>query len=204
MAVMSKTTIIPVAHDYNCGWCYLGMLQIRQLQQEFDVAFDWIGYELYPEGMPWEDGLPVPEIPNRPRTPSRFQLACAAQGIQLPKIERPSKMRTFNAHQATEYVKSKLDPTPFACRLYEAYWEEGININELDPLVEIASDYVEDTDELREAITKKCFADNVIPYDKPAFASGVYNVPTFWIGGERYAEQPLMVLREALAKLVST
>jgi hypothetical protein len=37
-----------------------------------------------------------------------------------------------------------------------------------------------------------------VGFDDPAYASGVYNVPTFFIGEERYAEQPLTVLKKAV------
>ena len=36
--------------------------------------------------------------------------------------------------------------------------------------------------------------------DAPAYASGVYNVPTFFIGKERYAEQTYSVIRDAVER----
>jgi hypothetical protein len=53
-----------------------------------------------------------------------------------------------------------------------------------------------------QAIKERRFEDKIIAFDEPSYATGVYNVPTFYIGGERYAEQPYGVLQQAMRKLV--
>lgn len=190
--------VIPVAHDFSCEWCYLAIFQVPLLKAEFGVAFDWIGYELQPEGLPWPEAKATPPPPpDKPKTPSRYKLACAAQGVEFPKIERPKRLMTFNAHVAAEFVKDQTDPFPFIERVYRAYWEQGRNVNEPDVLVELGQGIVE-TDELKAAIAERRNYDRVVKFDDEAYANGVYNVPTYWIGGERYAEQPLIVLRKAL------
>jgi riboflavin biosynthesis pyrimidine reductase len=51
---------------------------------------------------------------------------------------------------------------------------------------------------LAEAVESVAYKDSVIGFDAPAYKSGVFNVPTFYIGGERYAEQPYVVLLDAV------
>lgn len=191
---------IVVAHDFSCGWCYIGLQQVKQMLTEFPVRFEWRSFELYPEPMPFDSPSAPAEKPNpdRPKTPSRFSLALAAQGMELPRITRPSDIRTRNAHLAALYAASKGDPLPYIERIYRAYWEEGMDINNLETLVELGASFGFSTSELRTSIETGEFAHHITPFDLEAYQAGVYNLPTFWIGGERYAEQPITVLRKAI------
>ena len=190
--------VIKVAHDFNCGWCWIGWNQTRRLKQAFDVSFDWVAHELMPEELPWNDPEPIPQVAsNRPKTPSRMRLAWYASNVPVPTVTIPPKLRTHNALEATEYFKSIGDPEPFMDRVYRALWERGENISSIDVLLNLAEG-LGDPDELRQAIEEKQFYDRIVKYDDDSYAAGVYNVPTFFIGNERYAEQPYDVLAEAI------
>lgn len=192
---------IPVAHDFICPWCWVGLLQVKRLQEEFGVSFEWLGYELFPESLEWPDS-PPPQVPplNKPRVLSRFDFLLVADGVQMPYADRPKKMRTYNAHQAVEYAKTEGVHTQLVEALYEAYWVRGEEINDIDVIVRIADSIVNDREALVQVIKNKAFEDKVVGFDDAAYASGVYNVPTFTIGGERYAEQPYVNLRKAILK----
>ncbi|MBX3113516.1 MAG: DsbA family protein [Fimbriimonadaceae bacterium] len=192
--------IIEVAHDYNCPWCWIGIHQADYLEKEFGVQFEFMGYELMPEELPWGESPPVPEVTtNRPKTPSRMDLAYLASNVERPpKGIQPKRMRTHNALLATEYAKSVGKQSEFVRRLYDAYWLEGIEINALENLRLLAEGIVDDPEALVDSVLSKEFESKVVKFDSDAYAAGVYNVPTFFIGGERYAEQPTAVLREAV------
>lgn len=191
--------VIPVAHDYICPWCWIAVSQTRRMRDDFGVTFDWLSYELMPDNLPWEDVPARPEVvSNRPKTPSRLDLAYAAEGMERPTVSGPSKMRSHNALQATEYVKSLGDADGFVVAMYRALWEEGREINALGEIEVIAAPFVDKVSDLVAAVERKAFADQIVPFDDEAYAKGVYNVPTYWIGGERYAEQPYSVLAKAL------
>lgn len=197
---------IPVAHDFICPWCWVGFFQARRLEAEFGVQIDWVGYELFPEGLYWPDyPTPAPAPHNRPATPTRFDLMKAAEGIVIPDVERPHKMRTYNAHQALEYAKTEGRDVAnrFNEALYRAYWERGDNINEVSVLTRLAGGIVHDIHAMLDAVKHKRFRDKVVKFDDDAYAKGVYNVPTFFIGGERYAEQPYSELSRAVAAYIS-
>ncbi|MDR3692122.1 MAG: DsbA family protein [Fimbriimonas sp.] len=190
---------IPVAHDFICPWCWVGFLQAKQLEEEFGVKFDWIGYELFPIELEWPDYPPAPEPPaNKPPVLSRFEFLLAADDIEMPAATKPKKMRTYNAHQAVEYAKTEGVADQLVEALYRAYWERGEEINDLSVIIRLASGIVVNLDDLASAIETKRFKDNVVGFDEPAYTSGIYNVPTFTIGEKRYAEQPLSRLRKAL------
>ena len=196
-------TTIPVAHDFICPWCWVGYLQAKKLEEEFGVQFDWLGYELFPEELEWPDYAPAPEPPaNRPPTLNRFQFLLAADDIEMPTAERPKKMRTFNAHEAVEYAKTEGVGSQLIEALYIAYWVRGEDINNVDVLLGVASGIVKDLDALKKAVYTKQFKDNIVGFDDDAYARGVYNVPTFFIDGASYAEQPYSALRKAIKKVV--
>ncbi len=191
--------VIPVAHDFNCPWCWIGYFQAFDLKREFGIELEWRGYELYPDEIAWPaPAAPVPvAYPDRPVTPTRLELAYAAQGMDKPSAIRPKQMRTHNAHEAVELAKVLGVADEVIHRLYPAYWEQGLNINEPDVLLELCAGLL-DRAELADVLATRRFAANIIPYDKLAYASGVYNVPTFWIGGERYAEDTYRRISQAM------
>jgi len=193
------STIVKVAHDFSCGWCWIGINQIRKLEQEFDVEFDLVGYELFPESMEWPDSVPKPQSSDRPETPSRYALAYAASDLPPEAPNRPAKMRTFLAHQAVEFARvSNGTHRKLIDRLYDATWMHAIDINSIHALRLFATGLGLDLDEMERAINERRFRDRVIEYDDPAYATGVYNLPTFFIGGQKFAEQPIGPLRMAL------
>ncbi len=196
------SVLIPVAHDFNCPWCWIGYVQAFDLVREFGVTLEWRGYELYPDELEWPEPAPPvqPAYPDRPATPTRLELAYAAQGMDKPTVERPRRMRTHNAHETAELAKERGVVDELMHRLYPAYWERGENINEPDVLIELAQGLL-DPDELAEVMAGRRYADRIVGFNKPAYATGVYNVPTFFIGGERYAEESYRALQRAMRAL---
>ena len=192
---------IPIAHDFICPWCWVGLLQMRRLQEEFDVAPEWRGYELFPEGMDYPAASPEPARPaNRPATPSRFDLMLAAEGIAMPKGPHPRGMKTTNAHLACVAARDQGAEDAMVEALYRAYWERGETINDLGVIERVARGVVADAPAILRCVRQRCGMDEIVPYDDPAYATGVYNVPTFFVGRERLAEQPYAVLARAVER----
>jgi riboflavin biosynthesis pyrimidine reductase/predicted DsbA family dithiol-disulfide isomerase len=194
---------IPIAHDFTCGWCWIALSQVRRLAREFEVEFEWRAYELFPESLGFgaDGGAPsAPANADRPAVPSRMRLAYAAEGMAPPTKPRPWPMLTHRAHEAVEFAKQHGNADQLIERLYRAYWEHGLDIDSWETLRLVAADLVPDLEALRASIDARRFADRIVGFDEPAYATGVYNVPTFWIDGTRFAEQPSVVLREALIR----
>ncbi len=195
---------IPVAHDFICPWCWVGLLQAQKLEREFGVGIEWLGYELFPAELEWPNYQPGPEPPaNRPPTLSRFEFLLAADGLELPTATKPKGMRTFNAHEAVEFAKTEGVSNKLVDILYRAYWERGENINDVENLRALAVGTVTDLDAYVNAIVTQQFKSNIVGFDDEAYSKGIYNVPTFFIGGERYAEQPYTNLRKAVTRAVA-
>ena len=194
--------IIPVAHDYSCPWCWIGLLQADQLRAEFGVEFDWLAYELYPEELELGTWTHPEEPPDKPPVPTRMELAYAAQGIERPTNKGPYPMRTHKVHEATEYAKATGGVDELVSAFYHGYYEQAADLDDIDVLANLARPIVSSLDEMLLAVSQKRYKANIIGFDEGAYRSGVYNVPTFYIGGERYAEQPYVVLQRAMKKAV--
>lgn len=193
---------IKIAHDYICPWCWIARHQTARLIEELGVEFDWVGYELMPEELPW--GEPKPEEPapaDKAVTPSRLVLAYYASNTPKPSAHVPKRMRSHNALEATEYAKSVGVGQAFVERLYDALWREGQVINEPDVLATLAVGIVPDVQEMLAAVAEKRYDEKIVKFDDDAYADGVYNVPTFYIGNRKFAEQPYEVLRQAISRL---
>lgn len=195
---------IKIAHDIVCPWCWIAISQARKLNAEFGVQFEWVGHELYPPSMdlPPPSAPAVPVATNRPPTPSRLELAYAAEGMTPPNPKPPYPVRSHLALQACAHAQAEGVPR-FIESVYLAYWQSGIDIESVDALVKVGLDVGLDETRLRAALSELRYADQILPYDDASYAAGVYNVPTFFIGGERYAEQPYAVLRAAVKEALA-
>jgi riboflavin biosynthesis pyrimidine reductase/predicted DsbA family dithiol-disulfide isomerase len=197
--------LIPVAHDFSCPWCWIGMFQARRLRREFGARIEWRGYELYPDELELPGDPPErPRIPNRPETPKRIELALTAEGLDPVDLGLDSAIRTHSAHEAVEFAKGAGVEDELVERFYRAYWKEGRDLSDVETLLDLSRGLVADEEGLGEAIRARRFAQRIVPYNQPAYATGVFNLPTFWIGGERYAEQPYRVLADAVLRALET
>lgn len=193
---------IRVAHDFNCPWCWVGLFQAQRLEREFGITVEWVAYELFPKDMEWDYSSCPIEPRNKPSTPGRFAIHSFAEGIAIPKVDRPFEQRTYNAHQAVEYAKTEGVANALVERLYRAHWEEGKDINTLEALECEAAGIVADIPAMIRAIEEDRFGDQVTDFDQPAHEAGVYNLPTFFIGDQRLAEQPYRKIKAAMEKLL--
>src|SRR5579862_6024304 len=202
---MPDQMLVPVAHDFNCPWCWVGLFQVKRLKVEFGVKIEWRGHELLPEEMDWPAPRP-PELepPNRPPILSRFEFLKVIEGIEVPKIERPKQMHTHNAHEAVEYFKEHAPDQvdAFVEAVYRAYWEQGQRIGDSEVLERLARPLLSEANGgLAKAITERRYKDKITPFDAASYRAGVYHVPTFFIGEKRYAEMPYSILERAMKEV---
>jgi riboflavin biosynthesis pyrimidine reductase len=109
---------------------------------------------------------------------------------------RRKRVDTHAAHECVEFAKGRCDHERLVENIYYAFWRHGDDISDVEVLTRLAKNIVPDISEMLQAIEAKRFAAQIKPFQ--AHDRGVYNVPTFWIGGKPYAEQPWTVLRSAL------
>ncbi len=191
---------ITVAHDFVCPWCWIGAIQVKKLKAKHDITIEWRGYELWPKDLPRPTIEPARAIPNRAPVPSRLDLMLRLESIEIPAVERPKDISTHEAHLAAEFAKSLGVGDAYILEVYSAFWELGENIEDIDVLMQIGSKVGLDPNALRDSILEEKYAENLVAFDAPAYESGVFNVPTFFIANEKFAEQPYEVLDQAVVK----
>ena len=193
---------LTVLFDVICPWCWVGWRQATRLRAEFPMlTFRWVGYELLPEGLPYTPSPPDPPAARKPRTPSRFDLLLAAEGLSLPRRTRGLSNSRL-ALEGAEFAHDAGQADAYLDALYHAYWEEDRDISDKAVLTEIAEAAGLDIVMFITALETRQYRDRVIEYDEPAHAAGVWNVPTWMFPEEWVAEQPYSVLRELAARFV--
>ncbi|MCH7904823.1 MAG: dihydrofolate reductase family protein [Armatimonadetes bacterium] len=195
--------VVPVAHDFTCPWCWIGQQQARRLVCDFGVAIEWRAYDLWPPSLTPPPMRHIERDPRRPSIPTRLELAYTVDGLPPPSIERPKPTSTHNAHEAVEFAKLHGVQDDLVERIYEAHWELGLSIESPDVLAKLAADLVPDVQAMKRSIERREFAERIIEFDQPAYESGVYYVPTFFVGDERLAEQPYACIEQAIRRELS-
>lgn len=190
--------IVQIAHDFTCPWCWIAWHQAQRLREQFGVDFEWLAYELWPDELEEPVSKPQPPPnPNRAPVPSRLELAYAASNVQKP-MYLGHGYRIHNALEAVEHAKKVGRESQMVERLYKAHWMEGLAINRVDVLAQVCKSVVPDVEAMIRDIDSRAGAAKIVPFDDTSYSKGVYNVPTFFIGDKKYAEQPYAVLERAL------
>ncbi len=190
--------VIPVAFDFTCPQVWIGWHQARRLSREYDAAFDWLPYQLWPEELAWPEIRPEMIPPGKPPIPTRFDLQLRLEGVPRPSPSIPKKQRTHFALEAVAFLKEHAPEAvnPFIGDLMEAFWLRGEPVADL----ELVMRYAPRIEGLREALVEQTYKNRVVHFDVEAYKTGVWNVPTFMIGSERFAEQPYEVLAAAIER----
>ncbi|MCH8978800.1 MAG: dihydrofolate reductase family protein [Armatimonadetes bacterium] len=191
--------VVPVAHDFVCPWCWIGIRQARRLTADYGVQFEWLSYELLPEGLATPPKKEPGKVdPRRPYVPTRLVLAYAAEQMDVPTAQPSGPLSTHPAHEAVEFARTKGVHAALVERIYDAYWLEGRRIDSIDVLQELASGIVPDLRGMADAVRTKRFADRIVPFDEPAYDTGVFYVPTYFIGAELFPEQTYAAIEAAV------
>lgn len=195
--------VLVVAHDVVCPWCWVGRHQAKRLKLEFPtIEFDWRGFELLPEGLPYNPPPPDPEVAKKPSVPSRFELLLAAEGLTLPERKSPISNSRL-ALEGAEFAKEHGRVEPYLDALYHAYWEEDLDISNREVLGEIAKRAGLNVSSFYRSLDLRLYKERIVEFDEPAHQAGVWNVPTWMFPEKWVAEQPYRVLRELAARFVA-
>lgn len=168
--------------DFVCPWCYLAERStIRRLEREYDVAVDWIGFELHPEiprgGMPTEALLPRAVLDAM-----LGPLEAAADRMGLPLRPPEHVPNTRAALAVAEYGRRHGGLDRFRHGAMDAFWADGRDIEDRDVLGDLAEVAGMDAD----AATDFAFSPlgEAAVHARRAIASerGVTAIPTVLLG----------------------
>jgi predicted DsbA family dithiol-disulfide isomerase len=165
------------------------------------VALDWRGFELHP-GIP-PGGMPLVEMfgADRVRQMRPYLLDFArAQGVS-GMVVPAHKPNTRRALALAEWARGKGRLHEVRNGLMDAYWREGLDLEDDAVLARVAADAGLDGDLAVRGSREPEIREQVAAMGREAARAGVTGIPTFDVGGERVVgAQPYEVLAAAVAR----
>lgn len=175
-------------------------MRIERLRQAYDIDLRFVQFPLHPETP--EAGLTLEELfagrnIDIPAAKLRMEQLMAEES--LPYGDRGMTFNSRRAQELAKWAESQPNGDDIHDRLFRAYFVDGINLADVDRLVEIAEAAGLPGDEAREVLTSRTFQSAVDADWQRSRELGVTGVPTFVAGGRGLVgAQPY----EALEQLV--
>jgi predicted DsbA family dithiol-disulfide isomerase len=206
---------VQIFADIVCPWCYIGALRFTRSLRSFagaaDVVLSYLPFQLdstassTPE--PLEASLRRKYGRHAPEMMRDATKAAHEEGVVF-RLEKAVSVNTLDAHRLLQFVLDAYGPpvqVDLMDRLYRAYFEEGLVLNDIDTLGSLAADVGVDSDEVHVFLASDEGEDDIRRWAEIARERGVTAVPTF-VFEDTYAlqgAQPPAVFLQALNQLAS-
>ncbi|MDO8669873.1 MAG: DsbA family protein [Dehalococcoidia bacterium] len=176
----------------------MGLVPMERLEKEFDIEVEWKGLEIHPElppeGLLWEARY-SPEQLQQIEGSMHSLAAGVGLTMRLPSLMPNSHL----ALEAAEFAREAGCLTQFHRRLFEANFQDDINIGEIGRLEALAEEVGLDGKALSQALAGRRYERHLMEATKEAHQLGINGVPTYIVGGRRsVGAQPYEVLRQAI------
>jgi predicted DsbA family dithiol-disulfide isomerase len=186
---------VDIVSDTICPWCYIGKRRFERaldLSGRNDIAISWRPFQLNPdmppEGMTRDDYVRAKfGGGDRPR---QIYQAIAESGreagieFQFSKIKRTPN--TVLSHRLIYWSAKQEQQDPVVASLFKAYFEDGLDLGDLDILVECAGRAGLSRDDARKFLDSDEGRQEVVASDVYARRLGINGVPCF-IVNRKYA-----------------
>jgi predicted DsbA family dithiol-disulfide isomerase len=179
---------IDIVSDTVCPWCFIGKRRLeRALAMRPDVAYDirWRAYRLDPAVPP--GGVDRKQYmqakfgknPNRQAMADALKAAGDSENIAFAFDRIARTPNTLNSHRLIRWAGSDGLQDQMVERLFEAYFEDGLDIGNSDVLIEIAAEVGMDSATVADLLEQG--ADRKLIEDEDALAHklGISGVPTY-------------------------
>lgn len=193
---------VAIFSDYVCPFCYVGKKLVDRMEEELktigvDLIIDWRPYILRPP----ELNIPLPTQEYLDASWGNVTRIAEDYGVDIKKP--PKRSNSSLALQAALFVKTS-NPTLFKqlhSKIFDAYFQQGLDIGEINTILEIASEIGLDTKILGENLSKPTYKQQLLELRTMAESIGIYGVPTFIIGGRPLVgAQPIEILMAAVTE----
>jgi predicted DsbA family dithiol-disulfide isomerase len=192
---------IIIISDFVCPWCYIGLLEVERLKEEYDFDVHFAPYLLRPETPP--EGMPARRIVAADAPPTPMEQRGQELGINF-KRGRPTTSYSHLALEAAEFAfQYSENPWAFHRRLFKAYFEDLKDIGDVDVLVRLADEMGVDGKSLRQALADRRYEHEVDEGIAWSRSIGVTAIPTF-VFNERQGmvgAQELPAFREMMQRV---
>lgn len=178
---------IQIWSDYRCPFCYIGKRNLEMALKGLDGDFEveMMSYELDPAFVP--NGMSQIDMLVKKYGMSKEEaLANQDRIIMMAKqaglnydFDKVVDVNTANAHKIAQYAKLKGKGTEFSERTLSAYFEKGLNIDDVEVLVKLGTDVGLDESGIRSAYASDDYLLKVRQDQQWAQMVGVKGVPHF-------------------------
>ena len=184
---------IDIYSDTVCPWCFLGKRRFDRALAErpqYEPQITWRPFELNPE-IPWEGVERSAYLAAKIGDPARvaaLEEALVGHGAALGMrfrfdlIERVPNTRRSHlliAHAGRRGLQAEVKD-----RIMQAYFEEGVDIGDIDELVRIGTQGGLSERESRAALVLREGQDGIVAAERHASVLGITGVPTFVFDGQ--------------------
>jgi predicted DsbA family dithiol-disulfide isomerase len=184
---------IDIFHDTVCPWCRIGKKHLFDALSQYEGEAVNIGWHpfLLDNSVP-NEGYEFRNFMQQRKGMSPQQLQQMfdytrsmgeAAGVILDFENVPLAVNTTLSHRLIE-----LTPEPLKSKvveaIYKAYFEEGLNLGNIDIIVAIAKSCGIDSPELAQQLNDKNALDGVIAESDKARSLGINSIPFFIINNE--------------------
>jgi predicted DsbA family dithiol-disulfide isomerase len=175
------------------------------LQDEYDIAIDWRGFELHPETP--EGGLAIERLFGADRVaPMRQYMDRFAAQFGITDMRHPSHLpNTRRVLAAAEFARDRGDLDAFRKAAMDAYWRHGSDLEDDVVVRRVAADAGVDADGAVAAMSDPEYLARVDAVRRESINAGVTGIPTFFIGDHVVVGcQPYDVLAAAVERAGGT
>ncbi len=207
------TLTIEITSDFICPWCLVVDTHLRQAIEQLSTAVDiqrvWYPFELNPE-MP-EAGMDRQTYRTNKFGSWEYSQFLDAKTLQVGRADgiefRYDLMKvtpnTLKAHRLTWFAGDKGKATEMAERILRAYFTEGQDIGNIEPLANLAAEVGIDAEQARTFLWSDQGIQDIKELERWTIAQGIHGVPNIRIGKEVLSgAQPVEVMLAALQSAV--
>ena len=186
---------IKVTSDFICPWCRIADARLEKvlqtLPEDVEVEVDWLPLELNP-------GMPLAGMDRTAYRRAKFGSWAYSHQLDEHTVEKgktddvtfnyPAIQRvpnTFAAHRLTLFAGAGPARSLLVKRLFQAYFEEGRDIGDLDVLAEVAGECGMDKEAAHNYLLSTAGEAEVIQLEDLARQGDINSVPTLDIAGIR-------------------
>ena len=182
---------VDIVSDVICPWCIVGYKQLMKALQsmtdQFEPTIHWQPFELNPQMPPEGQNLHEHIAQKYGAGPARGQGARRrlvelgnSLGFRFDYHDEMRVVNTFRAHQLLCWAAEQDRQTELAMALFEAFFSDRVNVDDIDLLVTVAASAGLDTDEARVVLDDARFAAVVRDEQERWRERDIHAVPAFF------------------------
>jgi predicted DsbA family dithiol-disulfide isomerase len=190
---MTAQMRIDIYSDTVCPWCFLGKRRFELALAErpqYEPRVTWRPFELNPD-MPWEgverEGYLAAKVGDPARVAAMEEVLVRhgeAVGVQfrfdlIHRVPNSRRSHLLIAHAARQGLQAGVKE-----RVMRAYFQEGVDIGDLEELVRLGVEGGLSEREARCALVLREGQDGIVAAERHAAAIGVSVVPTYIFDGQ--------------------